>query len=72
VEESGFLPFVRKVFAQKRKTLSNNLRAAGFSPAAIVAALNQAAIDPRARAEALTVDTLAALWRALQANNSPA
>ena len=67
VHESGFLAFVRKLFAQKRKTLSNNLRAAGFSPASIVAALNQAAIDPRARAEALPVEILAALWHALQA-----
>jgi 16S rRNA (adenine1518-N6/adenine1519-N6)-dimethyltransferase len=67
VDESGFLAFVRKVFAQKRKTLSNNLRAAGFSPASIVAALSQATIDPRARAEALTVEKLAALWHALQA-----
>jgi 16S rRNA (adenine1518-N6/adenine1519-N6)-dimethyltransferase len=66
VDESGFLPFVRKVFAQKRKTLANNLRAAGFAPASIVAALNQAAIDPRTRAEKLTVETLAALWHALQ------
>jgi 16S rRNA (adenine1518-N6/adenine1519-N6)-dimethyltransferase len=72
VDESGFLPFVRKVFAQKRKTLSNNLRAAGFSPASIVAALNQAAVDPRARAEELAVETLAALWHALQAHNSAA
>jgi 16S rRNA (adenine1518-N6/adenine1519-N6)-dimethyltransferase len=72
VYESGFLPFVRKVFAQKRKTLSNNLRAAGFSPASIVAALNQAAVDPRARAEELAVETLAALWHALQAHNSAA
>jgi 16S rRNA (adenine1518-N6/adenine1519-N6)-dimethyltransferase len=67
VEESTFLPFVRKVFAQKRKTLSNNLRAAGFAPAMIASALREAAIDSRARAEALSIETLAALWRALQA-----
>jgi 16S rRNA (adenine1518-N6/adenine1519-N6)-dimethyltransferase len=66
VDESSFLPFVRKVFAQKRKTLSNNLRTAGFSPAAISAALAQAAIDPRARAEQLPIETLASLWQALQ------
>jgi 16S rRNA (adenine1518-N6/adenine1519-N6)-dimethyltransferase len=66
VDEFSFLPFVRKVFAQKRKTLSNNLRAAGFSPAAISAALTQAAIDSRARAEQLPIETLAALWQALQ------
>jgi 16S rRNA (adenine1518-N6/adenine1519-N6)-dimethyltransferase len=66
VEEDSFPPFIRKVFAQKRKTLANNLRAANFSPAAIAAALAQAGIDPRARAEALSIETLAALWRALQ------
>ncbi len=45
VDEAGFLAFVRKVFAQKRKTLANNLRGAGFWPASISAALTQAAID---------------------------
>jgi 16S rRNA (adenine1518-N6/adenine1519-N6)-dimethyltransferase len=65
VQEASFLPFVRKVFAQKRKTLQNNLRAAGFSPASIVAALIQAGIDPRARAEELAIETLATLWHAL-------
>jgi 16S rRNA (adenine1518-N6/adenine1519-N6)-dimethyltransferase len=66
VEESTFLPFVRKAFSQKRKTLANNLRAAGFSAAAIAAAFNLAVIDSRVRAEALPVEDLAALWHALQ------
>jgi 16S rRNA (adenine1518-N6/adenine1519-N6)-dimethyltransferase len=65
--ESTFVPFLRSIFAQKRKTLANNLRAAGFSPASIGAALSKAAIDPRARAEAQTIEKLAALWHALQA-----
>jgi 16S rRNA (adenine1518-N6/adenine1519-N6)-dimethyltransferase len=62
VEESGFLRFVRKAFAQKRKTLSNNLRAAGFAPAVATAAMARASIDPQARAEALSIESLAALW----------
>jgi 16S rRNA (adenine1518-N6/adenine1519-N6)-dimethyltransferase len=66
VEESSFLPFVRKAFAQKRKTLANNLRATGLAPAAVAAALEQAAIDPNARAEALPIEALAALWHSLQ------
>jgi 16S rRNA (adenine1518-N6/adenine1519-N6)-dimethyltransferase len=66
VEESTFLPFVRKAFAQKRKTLANNLRAAGFSAAAIARALDLAKIDSRIRAEALSVEDLATLWHALQ------
>ena len=63
VEEASFFPFVRQAFAQKRKTLANNLRAAGFAGAA--AAMAQAAIDPQARAEALSIETFAALWKIL-------
>jgi 16S rRNA (adenine1518-N6/adenine1519-N6)-dimethyltransferase len=66
VEEEAFLGFVRQCFAQKRKTLANNLRAAGISPGAVAAALAQAGIDPQARAEALPVETFAALWRCLK------
>jgi 16S rRNA (adenine1518-N6/adenine1519-N6)-dimethyltransferase len=70
VEELSFLPFVRKIFAQKRKTLANNLRAAEFAPADIVSALTRAEIDPRARAEQLPIETLAALWRALNSSQT--
>jgi 16S rRNA (adenine1518-N6/adenine1519-N6)-dimethyltransferase len=66
VTEAGFLRFVRQCFAQKRKTLANNLRAAGISPAAVAAALAKAAIDPLARAEALPIESFAALWRCLE------
>jgi 16S rRNA (adenine1518-N6/adenine1519-N6)-dimethyltransferase len=71
VNESTFLPFVRKAFAQKRKTLANNLRAAGLAPATVTAALAQAAIDPSARAESLAIEALAALWNALQIAPAP-
>jgi 16S rRNA (adenine1518-N6/adenine1519-N6)-dimethyltransferase len=67
LEESAFLPFARTLFAQKRKTLANNLRAAQITPATIAAALSQASIQPNARAEALPIETLAALWHSLQA-----
>jgi len=66
LEEASFLPFVRKAFAQKRKTLANNLRAAGIAPSAVAAALARAAIDPQARAEALPVEAFAALWHSLK------
>jgi 16S rRNA (adenine1518-N6/adenine1519-N6)-dimethyltransferase len=66
VDEAAFLPFVRQAFAQKRKTLANNLRAAGIPPAMAAAAMASAAIDPHARAEALPIEALAALWRSLQ------
>jgi 16S rRNA (adenine1518-N6/adenine1519-N6)-dimethyltransferase len=66
VEEASFLRFVRLCFAQKRKTLANNLRAAGTSPESVAAALAEAAIDPMARAEALPIESFAALWRYLE------
>ncbi|MFY9853542.1 MAG: 16S rRNA (adenine(1518)-N(6)/adenine(1519)-N(6))-dimethyltransferase RsmA [Terracidiphilus sp.] len=70
VDETVFLRFVRKCFAQKRKTLGNNLRAAGVPPAVIAAGLTQAAIAPQARAEALPIEGFAALWRCLQAKTA--
>jgi 16S rRNA (adenine1518-N6/adenine1519-N6)-dimethyltransferase len=65
VQESGFLRFVGQAFAQKRKTLLNNLRAACVAPAVAAHALALAGIDPLARAESLSIESLAALWRAL-------
>ena len=53
---------MRAAFAQKRKTLANNLRAAGYTPAAIPAALSRASVPPQARAEALSLQDLAHLW----------
>jgi 16S rRNA (adenine1518-N6/adenine1519-N6)-dimethyltransferase len=70
LDEASFLPFVRKVFAQKRKTLANNLRAAKIPADVVTAALAQAKIDPHARAEALPVEALAALWHALKVSSS--
>jgi 16S rRNA (adenine1518-N6/adenine1519-N6)-dimethyltransferase len=66
VEEAGFLRFLRRAFAQKRKTLSNNLRAAGVPSAATAAALANAGIDEKIRAEALPIEALASLWRELE------
>jgi 16S rRNA (adenine1518-N6/adenine1519-N6)-dimethyltransferase len=70
VEETAFLRFVRQVFAQKRKTLSNNLRAAGFLPTQIAAAIGEANLPPQARAEALSMEELAHLWRILQSSGA--
>jgi 16S rRNA (adenine1518-N6/adenine1519-N6)-dimethyltransferase len=66
VEEAGFLRFLRQAFAQKRTILANNLRAAGVAPAAAAAALAEAGIDQKMRAEALPIEALAALWRSLE------
>jgi 16S rRNA (adenine1518-N6/adenine1519-N6)-dimethyltransferase len=70
VQEDSFLRFVRKAFAQKRKTLANNLRAAGIPPVIASAAMARAGIDPKARAEALTIEAFAALWHSLETENS--
>jgi 16S rRNA (adenine1518-N6/adenine1519-N6)-dimethyltransferase len=72
VQESSFLGLLREAFAQKRKTLVNNLRAAGFTPAAATDALAQAAIPPQARAESLTIEEFAALWRGLETEQTSA
>jgi 16S rRNA (adenine1518-N6/adenine1519-N6)-dimethyltransferase len=66
VAEAEFLRFLRQIFAQKRKTLANNLRAAGVAQEAVTGALVAAGIDPLARAEAVPVEALAALQRRLE------
>ena len=66
VDEPGFQRFARQIFAQKRKTLANNLRAASHAPATIAASLNSAGIQPHARAEELSIASLAALYKSLQ------
>jgi 16S rRNA (adenine1518-N6/adenine1519-N6)-dimethyltransferase len=66
VDEARFLPFVRQAFAQKRKTLANNLRAAGIAPGIVMQSLTNADIDPQARAEALSIEALAEIWKKLQ------
>jgi 16S rRNA (adenine1518-N6/adenine1519-N6)-dimethyltransferase len=66
VEEDAFLSFVRQVFAQKRKTLTNNLRAASYNPDAIQTALGNAGIPPQARAEELSIETLTRLFLELK------
>jgi 16S rRNA (adenine1518-N6/adenine1519-N6)-dimethyltransferase len=66
VDEAGFLRFLRQAFAQKRKTLANNLRAAGVAPAQIGTAMVQAGIAHQARAEAVPLEALASLSRELR------
>lgn len=64
VDPEGFNKFLRSTFAQKRKTLNNNLRAAGYDAARLTAAW-PAAIPAQARAEAVSLDTMAELYSAL-------
>lgn len=53
-------------FRHRRKTLQRNLRLAGYSPAAVTAALERLGLDPRVRAEALGLETFRTLRAALR------
>lgn len=54
--EAVFFRVVRAGFSQKRKTLRNSLSASlGLSPATVEEALEQAGVDPRRRAETLSL-----------------
>ncbi|WP_058185391.1 16S rRNA (adenine(1518)-N(6)/adenine(1519)-N(6))-dimethyltransferase RsmA [Terracidiphilus gabretensis] len=66
VSEKGFIQFAKQIFAQKRKTLANNLRAAGLEPAAVQTALAETEISPQARAESLGLSELARLHAYLE------
>ncbi len=69
VERQPFLNFLRGCFQQKRKTLANNLRAAGYASAAIVTALHAASLDPSVRAEGIALDAMAQVFHALAAED---
>jgi len=64
----GFIDFLKLSFGQKRKTLWNNLKSAYPEPY-LRAALMKAQIKPAARAETLSLEESAALFRALRQNH---
>ena len=64
VEPEGFLRFVQSCFRQKRRTLRANLRAR--YGARVEAALAALKLQPRARAEELSLDQFAVLHHALE------
>jgi 16S rRNA (adenine1518-N6/adenine1519-N6)-dimethyltransferase len=65
--EAGFFRVVRAGFAQKRKTLRNALSAGlGIPASQTETALNRAGIDPRRRAETLSLQEWADLTRSLE------
>jgi 16S rRNA (adenine1518-N6/adenine1519-N6)-dimethyltransferase len=64
IDEASFFRVVRAGFSQKRKTLRNSLSAGlGLSPVSAMEALEQASIDPRRRAETLSLPEWVDLWR---------
>src|SRR6185437_5970033 len=70
IDAAGFDAFLKQTFAQKRKTLQNNLRAAGH-PVEQLAAAWPASIPPQARAEALPLEAMAQLYKALSQVGAP-
>ena len=66
--EAKFFALVRASFAQRRKTIFNNLKAAARSLEFVMSvdtALQAAGIDSQRRAETLTLVEFGALYRAL-------
>jgi 16S rRNA (adenine1518-N6/adenine1519-N6)-dimethyltransferase len=64
VDAAGFNDFMKQCFAQKRKTLQNNLRAAGY-PVEELAAAWPGGVPAQARAESLALEAMAELYRSL-------
>jgi 16S rRNA (adenine1518-N6/adenine1519-N6)-dimethyltransferase len=64
VEAAAFDAFLRACFAQKRKTLANNLRAAGYAAAQVQGAWPEG-LAPQVRAESVALEPMARLFRAL-------
>ena len=71
VEEGGFVNFLKLSFAQKRKTLWNNLRVQ-YDEGILKEALREAGVKPVVRAEALPLEKSAAIYRALASQNGRA
>ncbi len=65
VDGDGFIDFLRLSFAQKRKTLWNNLKEK-YDDAVLKRALADAHVKPTARAETLNLEQSAAIYRGLR------
>lgn len=64
VPEVAFIDFLKLSFGQKRKTLSNNLKAR-YDAKALRAAMEEAGVKHDVRSEALSLEKAATLFRAL-------
>ncbi len=65
VNADAFLNFCKLVFAQKRKTLFNNLRE-NYKAEVVKETLHEADIEATARAEELSLDALARIYKLLE------
>jgi 16S rRNA (adenine1518-N6/adenine1519-N6)-dimethyltransferase len=68
VDGDAFIQFLKLSFGQKRKTLWNNLKSR-YGSGDLTRALQQAKIKPTIRAEALSLEQNAALFRALASSS---
>ena len=68
IDFDGFNRFLRVSFAQKRKTLANNLRAAGYTAAQLTAAW-PSSIGVQTRSEAVPLEAMAELYSALRSES---
>ncbi len=69
VPEADFINFLKLSFGQKRKTLWNNLKSQ-YKPESLRSALQKTGVKPTIRAEALSLEESAAVFRALSAQAS--
>jgi len=70
VNEADFIRFLKLSFGQKRKTLWNNLKAR-YASEDLTRAMLRAKVKPTVRAEALSLEDTARLFRALDRPASP-
>jgi 16S rRNA (adenine1518-N6/adenine1519-N6)-dimethyltransferase len=71
VPEKAFIEFLKLSFGQKRKTLWNNLKA-DYEPTKLRVALEKAKVESTGRAEELSLEKAATLFRALPERKSKA
>ena len=64
-DRKAFSFFCRASFSSRRKTIKNNLRAAGWADADVAAALEKLGLSPSVRAEVLSPESLESLMLAL-------
>ncbi|MGB8478982.1 MAG: 16S rRNA (adenine(1518)-N(6)/adenine(1519)-N(6))-dimethyltransferase RsmA [Acidobacteriaceae bacterium] len=71
VERTAFMRFLQLCFRQKRKTLVNNLKSTGIAQAAdIQAVIVEAGLNPDVRAEAVSLEAMASIFRQLHAKRA--
>jgi len=70
VDESGFFEYLKQSFGQKRKTLFNNLREQ-YDKEIVKQAMAKAKVAPDIRAEAVSLEKSAQIYRSLIQQGRP-